>query len=142
MHVVGFMVPRSLSTWMQRLGRAGRSGSPAISVLLVEPYVFQLKKTKVQNLNEKKRSHDKSISVKQEEVEEEVNSDYEGLHHDNPMQDEDSSSKSTMQPHDVDFRYRKKLEGGLRNWIDPQHCNCRREVSNTYFGNPASQTGV
>lgn len=47
-----------------------------------------------------------------------------------------------MQLHDVDIRYRKKLEEGLRAWIDPQHCDCRREVSNTYFGNPPSQTGL
>ena len=47
-----------------------------------------------------------------------------------------------MQLYDVDIRFRKKLEGGLRSWIDPQHCNCRREVSNSYFRNPPSHTGA
>ena len=127
---------------MQRSGRAGRSGSSAISVLLVKPYVFQLKKAKEQITNKIKRSHNNSAPIKQEDVEDEIESEYEGLYHDDPMQDEDSPSKSTTHLHDVDFRYKKKLEGGLRNWIDPQHCDCRREVSNTYFGNPPSQTGA
>ena len=135
------MAPGSLSTWIQRSGRAGRSGSSAISVLLVEPSVFQLRKAKEQKTNEKKRSQNKSVTVKQE-VEDEVDSEYEGFHHDDQVQDEDSPSKNASQLHDVDLGYRKKLEGGLRNWINPQDCNCRREVSNAYFGNPPSPTGA
>jgi hypothetical protein len=136
------MAPRSLSIWMQRLGQAGRSGSSAISVLLVEPHVFQLKKPKEQNTNKTKLAHNKSVPITQEGVSDEVDSEYEGFHHNDPMQDEDSLNKGTTQLHNVDFRYKKELEGGLRNWIDPQYCNCRREVSNVYFGNPPSQTGV
>ncbi len=136
------MAPKSLSTWMQRSGRAGRSGLPAIAILLVEPYVFQLQKTTEQKSNEKRRVQDKSCPVKQEDVEDEVNSDGEGCDHDDPMQDKDTPSKSATQLYDVDLRYKKKLDGGLRNWIDPQHHNCRRKVSNTYFGNPPSQIGA
>lgn len=117
--VVGFMAPGSLSTWMQRSGRAGRSGSSAISVLLVEPSVFQL-----------------------EHVEDEVDSDCEVFDHDDQVQDEDSPNKNASQLYDVDLRYRKKLEGGLRKWIDPQDCNCRRQVSKAYFGNPPSPAGT
>ena len=120
---------------MQRSGRAGRSGSSAIAILLVEPYVFQLKKVKEQNTNEKKR---KSILIKQEDVEDEVDSEYERLQHEDTMEDDDPQRINAMQLYDVDLQYRKKLKGGLRNWIDPQHCDCRREVSNTYFGNPPS----
>jgi hypothetical protein len=94
------------------------------------------------NTNKTKRKHDNSVPIKQEDVEDEVDSEFEGLHYDDPMKDEESPSKDTAQLHDVDFRYKKKLEGGLRNWIDPQHCNCRREVSNTYSVNPPSQTGA
>lgn len=136
------MAPKSLFTWMQRSGWAGRSGSSAISILLVEPYVFQLKNTKEGNTNKIKCKHNNSVPIKQEDVEDEVDSKFEGLHHDDPMEDEESPSKDTAQLHDVNFRYRKKLEGGLWSWIAPQHCNCRREVLNTYFGNPPSQTGV
>ncbi|KAF9231154.1 hypothetical protein BU15DRAFT_56515, partial [Melanogaster broomeanus] len=45
--VIQFMVPASLSIWMQRAGRAGRSPSlQARAVLLVQPSVFQAKKEK------------------------------------------------------------------------------------------------
>ena len=140
--MVGFMAPGSLSTWIQCSGHAGRSGSSVISVLLVEPSVFQLRKAKEQKTNKKKCSQNKSVTVKQEDDEDEVDSEYEGFHHNDQVQDEDSPSKNTFQLHSVDLGYRKKLEGGLRNWIDPQDCNCRRKVSNTYFGNPPSPTGV
>ena len=129
------MAPKSLSTWMQRLGRAGQSGSSALSILLVEPYVFQLKKAKEQDTNKIKHVHNKSVlinGIKQEDVEDELDSEYKGL------QDEDSANKGVMQLHDVDIQFKKKLEGGLRSWIDPQHCNCRHEVSNSYFRNPPS----
>ena len=42
--VVQFMVPKSLSVWLQRAGRAGRAhGSQATAYLLVQPSVFQEK---------------------------------------------------------------------------------------------------
>ncbi|KAF9791032.1 P-loop containing nucleoside triphosphate hydrolase protein, partial [Thelephora terrestris] len=45
--VVQFMVPDTLSVWMQRAGRAGRSGSPSAAVLLYEPSVIQKVKGKL-----------------------------------------------------------------------------------------------
>ncbi|KAF9787415.1 P-loop containing nucleoside triphosphate hydrolase protein [Thelephora terrestris] len=39
--VVQYMVPSSLSVWVQRAGRAGRSGLPSCAVLLYEPSVVQ-----------------------------------------------------------------------------------------------------
>ena len=39
--VVQFMVPDTLSIWIQRAGRAGRSGAPSAAVLLYEPSVIQ-----------------------------------------------------------------------------------------------------
>lgn len=45
--VIQFMVPSSLSVWMQRAGRAGRSPAlQARGVLLVQPSVFQEKHEK------------------------------------------------------------------------------------------------
>lgn len=35
------MVPDTLSIWIQRAGRAGRSGAPSVAVLLYEPSVIQ-----------------------------------------------------------------------------------------------------
>jgi len=48
--VVQFMVPDTLSVWMQRAGRAGRSGVPSAAVLLYEPSVIQ--KIKGKEVNE------------------------------------------------------------------------------------------
>jgi len=39
--MVQYMVPSPLSVWVQRAGRAGRSGSPSCAVLLYEPSVVQ-----------------------------------------------------------------------------------------------------
>ena len=97
------MAPRSLSTWMQHLGQAGWLGSLAVFILLVKPYVFQLKRTKKQNTNKIKHLHNKLVPIKQEDIKGEVNSEYEDLLHDDPMQDKDSPSKNAMQLHDVDL---------------------------------------
>ncbi|KAI0744930.1 P-loop containing nucleoside triphosphate hydrolase protein [Earliella scabrosa] len=40
---VQFLAASSLSVWMQRAGRAGRAGQPAMAILLVEPSIFQIK---------------------------------------------------------------------------------------------------
>ena len=40
------MVPDTLSVWIQRAGRAGRSGAPSVAVLLYEPSVIQKVKGK------------------------------------------------------------------------------------------------
>ncbi|KAF8240042.1 P-loop containing nucleoside triphosphate hydrolase protein, partial [Tricholoma matsutake] len=44
--VIQFMVPPSLSVWTQCLGHAGRSGEPTIVILLIEPSVYKLQKTR------------------------------------------------------------------------------------------------
>jgi superfamily II DNA helicase RecQ len=44
--VVQFMVPDTLSVWIQRAGRAGRSGALSAAVLLYEPSVVQKVKGK------------------------------------------------------------------------------------------------
>lgn len=40
------MVPDTLSVWIQRAGRAGRSGAPSAAILLYEPSVIQKMKCK------------------------------------------------------------------------------------------------
>ena len=58
--VVQFLVPSSLSIWMQRAGRAGRSPSvQARAILLVQPTVFQVVKPR----NDSKKGEDGSDDV-------------------------------------------------------------------------------
>lgn len=66
---VQFMVPGSIIDYTQQFGRAGRDGAPAVSVLLVEPSVFQLIKKKVStSIATELDSQQRSITVKTEEV--------------------------------------------------------------------------
>jgi bloom syndrome protein len=105
--VIQFMVPPSLSVWVQRLGRAGRSGHHAIAVLLVESSIFQKVKVGKQAGEESSDEDDESGSV--------VDSDGE------------NNAKGNLE-------YKKQAEGGMRQWVEA--LNCRRDVSNTYFNNP------
>ncbi|EPS97416.1 hypothetical protein FOMPIDRAFT_1097337, partial [Fomitopsis schrenkii] len=45
--VIQFQVPKSLSQWLQRYGRAGRDGQPAVAIMLVQPSVFKVVKARV-----------------------------------------------------------------------------------------------
>ena len=97
--MVGFKAPKLLSIWIQQSGHAGRSGSPALAILLVEPYVFQLQKTKEQKGTKKGHVQDKPCPIKQEEIEDEVDGDEEGQDH----EEEDMLNKSTVQLHNIDL---------------------------------------
>jgi superfamily II DNA/RNA helicase len=91
---VQYMVAPSLSVHVQRLGRTGRSGKPALSILLAEPSVFQtVKKNKL-----KKNKDD--VVVKVEDLDDDmVDGECEGC------------------IDDVEINHRKKLEHGMRQWI-------------------------
>ena len=96
--VVQFLVPSSLSIWMQRAGRAGRSPNvQARAILLVQPTVFQVVKPR----NDSKKGEDGSD--------------------------------------DVDIKYRKDVEEGLRSWIEG--LECRREVLSLYFNDGVPRKG-
>lgn len=117
---VQYMAPSSLSVHVQRLGRTGRSGQPALSILLAEPSVFQtMKKNKP-----KKNNLKDTITVKLEDLDASddiVNSEGEGC------------------IDDVEIKYKKKLEDGMRQWIEA--LTCRRQISNVYFNNPLNLKG-
>ncbi|KAJ7676762.1 P-loop containing nucleoside triphosphate hydrolase protein, partial [Mycena polygramma] len=91
--VVQFMVPSSLSIWMQRAGRAGRNILIAArAILLVQPSVF------------------KEVAPK----------------------------KGAEPTEDVTFQ--KKVEDGLRAWIETDEC--RRDTADEYFDNGTVRTGT
>jgi bloom syndrome protein len=115
--VIGFMVPSSLSVWIQRAGRAGRDKDPAEAILLVEPSVYQTSKNRGKNDN--KRQAD------QPEDEEDEHSDEE---------DQDVDGEISTESKKTDRG--KKVEPGMREWIETRPCDCRRRVSDKYFNNP------
>jgi superfamily II DNA helicase RecQ len=111
------MVPPSLSVWTQCLGCAGRSGEPAIVILLVEPSVYKLRKARG--------------AVGPEDPDDEDKDD-----------DEDNKKDGEADTGPVgsaDPTYQKKVEEAMCKWIDA--IECRYEVSNTYFNNPPCTTG-
>lgn len=104
--VIQFMLPLSLSTLIQRFGRAGRSGQPALAILLVEATAFHLRKNTRRN---------EQVTIK-------VELDENGA----PMEGEEEEEETPG--------YRKKVEDGVRNWIDI--LSCRRAIVNEHFANP------
>ena len=113
--VVQYMVPSSLSVFLQRLGRAGRNKEPAIGILLVEPSVFQTMKKKLP------KGSTKDNPVKVEDIEVEI-----------PDGDDEDNLDLTAPTN------RKKVEQGMREWIETPIC--QREVSDSYFQNPPRTT--
>ena len=111
------MVPSSLSVWTQRAGRAGRDKEPAEAILLVEPSVYQARKKRGKNDNKKQ--------VDQPEQEEDEHTDEE---------DQDVDPEIPTESKKTDRS--KKVEPGMREWIETRPCDCRRQVSDKYFNNP------
>jgi superfamily II DNA helicase RecQ len=107
--VVGFMIPTSLSVWVQRYGRVGRNSEPGEAILLVEPSVYQLKK---ENRN-------------QDAVQEGADDAEDG---------DDAPAESKT--HSADTHYVKKVEGGLCKWIEASCEECRRWIEKKYFDCP------
>jgi superfamily II DNA helicase RecQ len=112
---VQYMAAPTLSVHVQRLGRTGRSGQPALSILLAEPSIFQTVKK-----NKLKKNQKDDVAVKAEDLDDDM-ADGEG--------DID----------DIEINHRKKLEHGMRQWA--QTLTCRRGVSNKYFNNPPNLKG-
>ncbi|GBE83952.1 hypothetical protein SCP_0510110 [Sparassis crispa] len=111
---VQYMLPSSLSVWLQRAGRAGRSGALAFAIFFVEPSVFQKK-------GAKKRSKKKTTTEEEHELLEAI----ERLQVEPEQEGEIAGTN---------VEYKKKTEQGLRDWIDA--VDCRRHVTDRYFSNP------
>lgn len=140
--VVQFMIPSSLSVWLQRYGRAGRAGQLSIVVLLVEPAVYEVKKPPKRPATKHRRVEDSD----DEQFEEE---DVDELEEDNEAQEEVDALDAQADERDEPPRgltstdsvpeYRKKVEVGMRQWIEAP--DCRRTVTDAYFDNPRRTQG-
>lgn len=120
--VVQFMVASLLSVLMQHFGRAGRSGQPAIAILLAKPSVFQVKKK-----NNATKATTVAVTV----------SEPNNIVKDEPMNDNsmDQALTDTLGLDDEDpaTEYRKKTESGMQDWC--LTLGCRWDISNKYFNN-------
>ena len=103
--VIQFMVLSSLSVLTQQFGHASHSGQVSLTILLVEPTTFHIKKKNAQDTQE--------TMVKLESNE-------------NMLKEDDPDEEPVI--------YRKKIENGMRHWLDA--LSCRRAVSNECFANP------
>lgn len=124
------MVPTSLSQWFQRYGRAGHDGQPSVAILLVEPSVF--KKVKARVKAERKEKDDATADLDPEEVE--LTESFEEMVLPSNVADGEMCDDA-----DDGRVYQKKVEDGLREWIEAT--GCRRAVADKYFGNPARSKG-
>jgi superfamily II DNA helicase RecQ len=114
--VIQFGVPSSLSVWIQRAGRAGRS--PVINaraILLVEKSMFQWRKKRRMRRRVGDGSEESGSEVDEQESE------------DDEEEDEIGADSNKME-------YGKKVELELRRWIECE--NCRRDIADKYFNNP------
>src|SRR5262245_47504149 len=107
---VQYMTPSSIDTHYQRFGRIGRSGQPALSILLAEPSVFQTVK------NKKPKNLKDDVVVKVEDPDEEM-----------------ADIEAEDNPDGQEVKFRKKLEHGIRQFV--WTIDCRRATANGYFNN-------
>jgi superfamily II DNA helicase RecQ len=122
--VIQFRVALSLSILVQRFGRAGRSGQPAVAILFAKPSVFQVKKknntTRVRTVAEPENN------IKDE-----------------PMEDDDlelPAETPGLDKTEIVTEYKKKTEVGMHDWC--LALGCRWDVSDKYFSNPSRPDGM
>ncbi|OSC97242.1 P-loop containing nucleoside triphosphate hydrolase protein [Trametes coccinea BRFM310] len=109
--IIQFGAPPSLTSWVQRAGRAGRSPDlQAEAILLIEKSAFQRQKKRrgatAKNLQVGRRQRHRASNGKDDSVEE---------------------------------GYKKNLEQNLRDFVETT--KCRRLVCNEYFDNPPCEGG-
>ncbi|KAF8154045.1 P-loop containing nucleoside triphosphate hydrolase protein [Crassisporium funariophilum] len=156
--VVQFGVPASLSVWIQRAGRAGRSPDiNAQAILLYEQSMFkQKRKRKRKGRKHAQRTTNTDSDLGEDEIELTDGEDDEMIledEGDNKLEDDppeeegdddmeigdggDNEEELEAEPEedkDDGKEWGKKVEQDLRRWIETQHC--RRNITDTYFDNP------
>ncbi len=128
--VIQFGVPPSLTVWIQRAGRAGRSENiNARAILLVEKSMF-----------ERQRKRRKGVPKDNEnQLPDNLGSDSDDQSDDDDEGNVvvDQGPLAGIEGNDYIFQWRKKCEDALRNWIETELC--RRDAADTYFANPPNR---
>lgn len=121
--VVQFLLPSSLSVWIQRYGRVGRAGQFSIVILLVERSFFQRRKLK-----------DKDSNTQNNRVEE-ADENIDMLQNDSDSEELVMGAADETGMHEnLSGTYVKKAEDGMRDWTETQNCRCK--IADKYFNNP------
>ncbi|KAF8816985.1 P-loop containing nucleoside triphosphate hydrolase protein [Phlegmacium glaucopus] len=136
--VIQFGVPLSLTIWMQRAGRAGRSQEVnARAILLFEKSIFQRQKKKCHKGKTDvadptpEDDQDDGLSVNEGNDDDEGNTDEEDK---DPSVEDQEVERDGPKDDDSHYEWRKKVEHSLQRWIETEAC--RRDVADEYFSNP------
>lgn len=111
--MIQFLVPSSLSVWIQRAGRCGRNGQPSNAYLYVQPSVFQKKKARRRRKDAEDDAEDAAADLEAE------------------GDDDDTDTRP--------LEFMKKIEEALRLYVETEIC--RRKVADKYFNNPRRTDG-
>ncbi|KAF9471355.1 P-loop containing nucleoside triphosphate hydrolase protein [Pholiota conissans] len=116
--VVQFGVPSSLSIWMQRAGRAGRSvGINARAILLAEKSMFERQRRRRQGAVDTTLEPEVAGLLDADENEGDL----------------DEQSEAWLGG-EIEYEWKKKVDEALRQWIETEGCRC--EFLHKYFNNP------
>ncbi|KAF9033337.1 P-loop containing nucleoside triphosphate hydrolase protein [Panaeolus papilionaceus] len=124
--VIQLGAPQSLSIWVQRAGRAGRSSDiKASAIMLAEESVFKAK-------GSKKKSPEASL---QSPV-----ADDEDM--DEPMDEgsEYEDNVDVLRNEGEELGWVKTVDPDLRRWLEAR--GCRRDILDEFFGNPPERKGI
>ncbi|KAK7059360.1 hypothetical protein R3P38DRAFT_3341162 [Favolaschia claudopus] len=124
--VIRFWAVDSLEQLKQEMGRAGRDPQIfAQAHFLVEKSCFQAQKKSTR----KKQKTTNAAAIDG------------GEPRDRPEAN-DAPAESIEFPLPDNLQWRKKLNPGVRHYAAAQHPDCRRDVSDEYFGNPVRERGA
>jgi bloom syndrome protein len=132
--VIQFGAPSSLSVWVQRAGRAGRSaGVNARAILLVERSMFEKKKVGRRRKGPKRSAPDLTLNSEDEDKSSCLSSS-------SSEQEDEEETVPVAEEDEETHTWKKKVEEALRRWIEAT--GCRREVFDDYFDNPPTRKRV
>ncbi|CDO73892.1 hypothetical protein BN946_scf185016.g49 [Trametes cinnabarina] len=146
--IIQFLVPSSLSVWVQRAGRAGRGGDHCYAVLLIEPTVFEAKpapkphtapSSAPNNVPHPPTTFADPISPGEDRAEQSDRTEDESTllaaqNHGLCTFANITLFDLSCNPSDGVVEYKKNVEDGMRLWACAT--SCRRAVANAYFDNP------
>jgi superfamily II DNA/RNA helicase len=129
--VVQYRVPRELSTWWQRAGRAGRNlGIKATAILLAEPCFFDDEKERLAAKSTERATQKRAAEVQLQPETVKRSRNNKGSTSRRNVQASTTTGATTTTD-------KLKINPEMDDFInaDRRPCNCRRAVTSSHFGN-------